>query len=275
MLSKVQVYSSSSTTLILDPNGREETDLIHVRNIDGLNPVKATISTSAFGSVDGSAYIGSRVDGRNLVLTLRPNPDWSINTPGSIRRILYQYFMPKTLVKLILTDDEIPSTTAEIYGYVEDFQADAFSKDPDCLISIICPDPYFTSEEPTLQSGTTAATPVSIWLDSDTDIGFNIRVEAVTGIATSFEVQFDDTKLFHVDSEISSDWSLYICSVHGKKYVRAMNRLNGAVVNKLSSVQAEYSWPVLHPGLNHLIFNSDLPGSQNWEIQFYPRYGGL
>ena len=110
MLTKLQAYSAweSAPLLPLSDNGREETDLLQIRNIDGLDPVKATINTSAFGSVDGAAYIGSNVPTRNLVLTIHPNPDWGQWTFESLRRAVYDYFMPKLLTRLVFHSDDIP-----------------------------------------------------------------------------------------------------------------------------------------------------------------------
>ena len=63
MLTEVKAYSSwrSAPTLPLDDNGRAETDLIQIRNIDGLDPVKASVNTSPYGSIDGASYAGSSV----------------------------------------------------------------------------------------------------------------------------------------------------------------------------------------------------------------------
>ena len=72
MLTEVKAYSSwrSAPTLPLSDSGRAETDLIQIRNIDGLDPVKASVNTSPFGSVDGASYVGSSVESRNIVLTI-------------------------------------------------------------------------------------------------------------------------------------------------------------------------------------------------------------
>ena len=99
MLTKLQAYSSweSAQTLLLPDSGREETDRLQIRNIDGLNPVKGTVNTSPFGSVDGAAYTGTDIDTRNIVLTIRPNPDWDQWTIEGLRKLVYSYFMPKLL----------------------------------------------------------------------------------------------------------------------------------------------------------------------------------
>ena len=51
MLTEVKAYSSwqSAPTLLLSDTGRAETDLVQIRNIDGLDPVKASVNTSPLG----------------------------------------------------------------------------------------------------------------------------------------------------------------------------------------------------------------------------------
>ncbi len=108
MLTEVKAYSAwqSAPTLLLNPTGRSETDLIQIRNIDGLDPVKASVNTSSYGSVDGASFTGSAVSTRNIVLTVHPNPDWDIWTHESLRRLIYSYFMPKRPIRLVFYSDD-------------------------------------------------------------------------------------------------------------------------------------------------------------------------
>jgi len=102
VLTEIKAYSSwqSAPTLYLDDAGRAETDLIQIRNVDGLDPVTASVGTTPYGSSDGESYVGSSVLSRNLVLTLHPNPNWINWSPEALRRFLYAYFMPKGIVQL-------------------------------------------------------------------------------------------------------------------------------------------------------------------------------
>ena len=185
MLTEVKAYSSwrSAPTLPLDDGGRAETDLIHVRNISGLDPVKASVNTSPFGSVDGASLTGSSVLTRNIVLTLHPNPNWKDWTYEALRRLLYSYFMPKLQVKLVFySDDMIP---VEISGVVEDVSVNIFSKDPELNVSIICPDPYFTALEPTVITGLTNDDPVTVDYGGTIEAGMHVKVTA-TSRSSSF-----------------------------------------------------------------------------------------
>ena len=95
MLTQIKAYSSlqSAPTLYLSEIGRAESDLIQIRNIEGLDPVVASVGTAPYGASDGEAYVGSSVLSRNIVLTLHPNPDWNTWSHEALRRLLYAYFM--------------------------------------------------------------------------------------------------------------------------------------------------------------------------------------
>jgi hypothetical protein len=129
VLTEVKAYSSwaSAPTLLLDQDGRPETDLVQIRNIEGLEPVKASVNTSLFGSVDGAAYTGSSVSSRNIVLTIHPNPDWHTWKYEDLRKLIYSYFMTKKPVRLVFYSDE--DSPVEIFGIVESVDNSIFSKD--------------------------------------------------------------------------------------------------------------------------------------------------
>ena len=56
------------------------------------------------------------------------------------------------LVWSFYSDDMGP---VEISGIVESVEINSFSKDPEFIVSIICPDPYFTALTPTVVTGIT------------------------------------------------------------------------------------------------------------------------
>lgn len=277
MLTKVQTYSTwaSAQALPLDSSGRAETDLIQVRNIAGLEPVKATINLSPYGSVDGGSMIGRRVDTRNIVLTLHPNPDWDIWTFTSLRKLLYKYFMPKSLVRLVFYSDDIPPV--EIYGYVEDFGANIFSQDPEFVLSVLCPDPYFTSVDPIVITGITVAEIAAlqeIVYDGDIETGFNLVVDYNTNPTTNVKLKMNST-LFDVDCSVNAAMRFEMNSIPGSKYVRNVNLSTGAIINLLSKVKDGYTWPTLIPGKNYVLISSDDVVGQTWTLTYFNRYGGL
>lgn len=281
MLTEVKAYSSwpSAPTLLLSDTGRAETDLIQVRDIKGLSPVKASVNTSPFGAVDGAAFVGSSVLSRNIVLTVRPNPDWDDWSYESLRKLLYSYFMPKRLVRLVFESDDL--VPVEIYGYVEDFSDNIFSSDPEYLISIICPDPYFTSVDPVILTGQAireGGGVTDIDYDGNLETGIYVKLNYTSGSEPTFiGIQSGDSaqnSVFWVIASVSSTKYFEINSVPRQKFVELVDLDNGVITNLLSNVEEGAIWPYFQPGANHFSVITDV-GVQDWELRYYARFGGL
>jgi hypothetical protein len=282
VLTEVKAYSSwqSAPALLLDDNGRAETDLIQVRHIEGLNPVKASINSSPLAVIDGTSFTGSNVLSRNIVLTVRPNPDWSTWSYEALRRLIYSYFMPKSLTRLrFLSDDMVP---VEIEGYVEDVSVNQFSSDPEMLVSIICPDPYFTAVDPEIIIGQSIHEEgdfETIEYDGNIDVGIQLKVSHVSGDPPSFiAIQIGDPAITHfmMEASVDSSMNLEMSSVPMHKYVRNINLDSGIITNLLSKVHIEEgsAWPTLQPGENHFHIITD-QGVQDFQLTYFERFGGL
>lgn len=280
MLTKLEAYSSweSAPTLPLSDAGREETDLIQIRNITGLDPVQAAVNTSPFGSVDGAAYTGSSVGPRNIVLTLHPNPDWDQWTFESLRRALYSYFMPKQLTRLVFSSDDIPPV--EIYGYVEDVSGTPFAKDVEIQVSILCPDPYFTAVNPTIVVGQSddGYSPTDVDYKGSIEAGINVEVLRLSDPAPTYiAIQIGEAVIsyFRVAATVNSSTYFLMNSIPGQKYVRNVAWNTGVITNLLSKLQQGSDWPTLKPGVNDFSVITDTPGKQEWQLTYFERYGGL
>lgn len=277
MLTEVKAYSSwrSAPTLQLDADGRAERDLIQIRNIDGLDPVKASVTTSPYGSVDGTAYTGSSVQNRNIVLTLKPNPDWNTWTYEKLRRMLYSYFMPKVVTRLVFySDDMVP---VEIYGIVEGVSVNIFSKEPEVQVSIICPDPHFTALNPTILTGVNNELKTFDY-NGNVESGMIVKVTHVSGAPTTIGIQLGDPKItyFGVFADVNSTKYFELSSIPMRKYVQNVSIGTGVIDNLLSNVYLQEGalWPTLQPGENEFKVITD-DGVQDYQLIFYERFGGL
>lgn len=277
MLTEVKAYSSwrSAPTLMLDSNGRVENDLIQIINITGLDPVKASINTSPYGSVDGSSFTGSSVLSRNIVLTLKPNPNWDTWTYEKLRRLLYSYFMPKLITRLVFhSDDMIP---VEIYGVVESVSVNMFTKEPELQVSIICPDPYFTALDPTIITGVNGSVETFDY-NGSVESGMIVKVTHVSGTPTTIGIQLGDPKVtyFGVVADVTTTKYFELSSIPMRKYVQNVNIGTGVIENLLSKVYLQEGslWPTLQPGENEFKVITD-SGVQDYELIFYERFGGL
>jgi Phage tail protein RIFT-related domain len=282
MLTEVKAYSSwrSAPTLPLNGN-RAETDLIQVRNITGLDPVKASVNTSPYGSVDGASFVGSSVLSRNIVLTLHPNPDWDLWTYENLRRLLYSYFMPKRASRLVFYSDDMGPV--EITGVVESVAVNMFSKDPELLVSIICPYPYFTSVDPIVVTGQTVRTAVGnaviIDYNGTIEAGMHVKISHVGNpVPTDIGIQVGDPALiyFDVDAGVNPTTYFEMSSIPMQKYVQNIEIGTGVITNLLSKahIQEGSTWPILQPGENEFAVVTD-QGVQDWELTYYERFGGL
>lgn len=108
-------------------------------DIDGLNPVTATVNTTEFATSDGAMFNSARIGTRNIVLYIQILPEIEQN-----RLLLYSFFKIKSDVTLYFRHE---SLNVYITGKVESFELDHFSKSQIAQISILCADPYFKAAE--------------------------------------------------------------------------------------------------------------------------------
>lgn len=254
-------------------------DPVHIRDIQGLGPVKAEITTTPSGTSRGSAYQGSSVDKRNIVLTLGYNPNWVNQTIAGLRQLLYGYFMTQQWVKLRFFSDELP--TVDIEGYVEDFDPNHFSQDPEIQISIICAKPDFIEIDASIYTG--IVDDGTTWLEIDyqgsVSSGLELRVDrsvdlpAYSGPVTISVENFQGVQALLLDTvTIDTTKSYKMSSVQGQKRVQTEALTDGAVTNLLKNKSGD--WPQLQPGENLINVQANQPG-QKWTLAYFNRFGGL
>jgi hypothetical protein len=168
----------------------------------------------------------------------------------------------------------------EIYGYVETVSVNPFSKDLEILVSIICPDPYFTAVTATLVTGNTSdgTAPIDINYEGSIEAGINVEVFRQADPAPTFiAIQIGEAVISYFRVAASVDASKYfeMNSVPGAKYVRNVALNTGVITNLLSKLQTGSQWPTLKPGVNDFSVITDTPGKQQWQLTYFERFGGL
>lgn len=275
-------------------------DPIQIRDIAGLGPVKAEISTTPFANADGEIYQGASVGKRNIVLSLGLNPDWpgynlGQQTVAELRQKLYTYFLPKQWVKLRFFIDHLLSTpSVAIEGYVESMEPSIFSKDPEVQISIICPRPDFIDTQAVFHNGNVSdlngeVVEFEFPYIGTVDTGFEVLVTNSALDAPDYtgklyisnkaptlqRFAIDPVTLIHDSKEFR------LSTIKSAK--RAQNVMpDGSVLNLLSHVTTVSKWPVLRPGTNLFSVGADDPETSPdglrdmvWKLAYFAHYGGL
>lgn len=117
-----------------------------VKDISGLGPVKHDISTVDDAAEAGGAYLGAHGTKRNIVMRIGFDPNYAIETVDDLREAIYNMYSPGAgILDLAFATDN--KGTYLIKGIVESCEPNLFTKDPELVISIICPEPYFTKDE--------------------------------------------------------------------------------------------------------------------------------
>ena len=153
-----------------------------ITDIDGLNPPNATINLSGFANGDGSYYNSSRIENREIVITLYIKGNIEKN-----RLKLYSYFRNKEKCKIYFKNS---SRKVYIEGYVKTLDVSPFSQKEVAQISIECPDPYFKDLEEIARSISKAISlftfPFSINIDDPIPFS-NIELNRITNVINESE----------------------------------------------------------------------------------------
>lgn len=145
MIQSLTVTNYLGESLTIPMMNSESTGFI-LHDMTGLGPPTASVNTSKVATKDGSKYNSARAEERNIVLPIYFTP---IPTIEDARHRSYKYFPLKKPVILVFKTD---NRECQIVGYVETNEPDICSDREGCQVSIICPNPYFSSIYDTVTS---------------------------------------------------------------------------------------------------------------------------
>lgn len=247
-----------------------------VKDIDGLDPVKATIVSTNFAMRNGVQYQASHTEERNLVITLGLEPDYAIGTVRDLRTRLYNFFMPATLVTLRFNHTDMPPV--EIVGRVESFGAPPFAQEPEAVISILCFKSPFYELEPTVINGTTNTDPFSAahrYVGTvETGLSLSMTLGRVSSGFTIFQAHPSGVeRVFEFALPLLDGDLLNIDTSPGSKSAYLIR--DGILLSALRGVSPTSDWPTLLPGDNYMrIYEPGLPPIA-YTISYTNKYGGL
>lgn len=275
MLTKVEVRTDQGALLTLPLQDVSEGFI--VENIQGLDPVKATLVSSSFAQLDGEQYQSARREKRNLIITLALEPNYAVNSVQGLQNTLYQFFMPKSRVRLRFFSAGQP--TVDIEGRIESFDSPKFTKDPSATISILCFNPDFFTPTPVLVNGNTVSSAVETTHDypGTVESGFLFKLMPNRDI-TEFTIYHrpSDSTLSSLEFKaplpmIAGD-ILSIGTQRGNKFAQLTRA--GVATSILYGISPQSNWINLFPGPNKLRVYAE-GAAVPYSIEYTTKYGGI
>lgn len=275
---KVEVTNSQGNPLVLSLE--DISNGYVVEDIDGLGPVKATIVTSNFATMDGQQRQSSSREVRNVTIKLGYAQDFSINqTVRALRSRLYEFFMTATLVDLAfyMTDGMV----VNVVGEVESCEPAMFTREPQMDISILCFNPDFvdiTLVEMHSTFTTIDTTPHEVMVDGTVKTGLTSLRFTAPKTLSEFTIYHTtpagEVRTMLISAPLVLGDVVNLSTVKGQKSI-TMTR-TGVTTSLLWAVSPQSNWVLLEPGLNQLYINASLTGpSAPVLVDYNNRYGGL
>lgn len=282
-----KIQNALGETLTL--TGREAA--YQITSIRGLNPPGATVNISSIAGMDGGVFNSSKLETRNIVITLRINGDVEQN-----RLNLYRFFKTKENCTFFFKNG---SRDVSIDGYIDTFEVDLFQRGQTAQISIVCPQPYFHALDEIMQNSSNvtplftfpftinAGSPVVISsLDdsalviisnnSETGTGINVEVD-FRAACNSFELKNTTSgEGMKFAYSFENGDTLLINTNSGHKSVRLIR--GGVVSPLLSALQIGSAFFQLLPGDNifeYLIDGAENPSAVNIIFRYRIAYRGV
>lgn len=273
MLNIVEVRTSQGALLTLPLE--DVSDGLIIEEIEGLDPVKATLVSSSFARLDGEQYQSSRRESRNIKLRLGLEPDYVLSTVRDLRHRLYGFFMPKSVVNLRFYMTS--GLFVDISGRVESFETALFTKEPAVDISIMCFDPDFVDTTVVLLPGLTTDTMVDTVVPYigtvETGIKFTLRVDRSLSDFVFYHVPPDGTqRALQFSAPLIAGDVLTISTVTGAKGATRLRATTSSSV--LYGISPQSNWIELLPGDNRLRVYATGAGIP-YDIEYTTKYGGL
>lgn len=250
---------------------------INLEDIDGLDPVKATLTSSNFALQAGALFQSARRETRNIVIKFGIMPDPASSTVSSVKKKIYSIFREGTqvLMKFYEDDPDTPvSDGYQIYGWVETCTSPLFVQKPEVNISVVCFDPdFFDSTVNTIAGLTTSdvtPTPINYLGTTETGATFTLNVNRTLGEFQIYQVDpdgntwtMDVVGLFQVGDVVT------ITTTPGNK---SANLLRAGVISSIVyTISPQSTWIQLSPGSNTIRFSASgdsIPASVSYKNLF-------
>lgn len=274
MLSEIDIRTPQGALLTLSLE--EVTDGISVQDIEGLDPVEATIITSNLAGLNGTQYHSSSRGDREIKFQLGMRDEPGFYTVEQIRKRLYKFMMPGRPVTF--TFRTLEGLSVDISGHVKSFPAPLFAQEPEANITVLCNDSDFVNMTPVVVPGATVSSVTTFDINYDGDVEAGIVFDLnVNRSITEFTIysQSADGLLQQLDfaAPLVAGQLLRITTTPGAESAMVSTG-GGSPVSILYGVAPTSTWVELQPGANTFrVYAEGAPIPFN--ITYLTRYGGL
>jgi hypothetical protein len=271
VLTKIEVTNSLGNVLTL-PMDDDDSEYV-VADIDGLDPVEATLISLSYAGQDGEVFQSAKRAARNIKIKVDLDPGTS--TVTDLRQALYAYFLPKSQIKLRLYQDS--GLYVDINGVVESMPTPLFVQQSQVNISVMCYMPDFTDPRTIDLAGVTVADSTNTAInypgnvETDTVVTLNVN-RALSAFTIYSSDQGGNLHQLDFAYALLSGDTLVVSSVRGAKRITLTRA--GVSSSVLYGRPAQSSWIQLFKGINQ--FRIYAPGDPvPYVLEYSVRYGGL
>lgn len=291
MIESVTVYKDDATQLPITMDGSEK---FIVKNIDGLGPVPTTSLYSGYVDRDGGFYAGGYAAPREIALTIGFKPGYAAGeSVSSLRRELYKYLPREGPVEIRIVGDRLPPVKA--VGYVTKLESAIFSKDPDLVATIVCPDPYLSALTATSLVLSTANGNLTLLGTSTAPTGYRITANYEGEVPTGFKFQTKDVAaqsgtwlwklvytsntsigLNNISYTMPTNSYFRLDSNRGAKTIETYDPASTLWVPMNTGISPTSTWPLINPGQNQFDYvetnnaaaYKNLPDTMSWVAKY-------
>jgi Phage tail protein len=245
-----------------------------VKEVQGLDPVKASMSSSVMAQMDGALFQNARREPRNITMKIGLECDYVTNTVAGLRKNLYDYLMTKGFVTFSLWVDL--AIFAKTIAIVESVENNMFTTDPEVDISLICFDPDLYAPSETVLDGTTTSISDTVTIDypgtSETGVHFEMVLPADTSEVRLYNTRPDQVvNLVRVTGNMLANDLLTIDTNPGSKKITLTR--NGLEFSILYFLDQTSDWVSLMRGPN--LFRAFYDGAPSpYTLTYTVKYGG-
>lgn len=277
-IDKVEVTNSRGDLLILSLS--DVSNGYVVEDIGGLGPVKSSIVTSNFATMEGQQRQSSSREARNITIKLGYEPDYSVDqSVRALRSRLYDFFMTTEMVELrfYTTNGVVVKTNGE----VETCEPAIFTAEPQMDISILCFDPDFIDPTPveiTNVFSTVDNAPHLVRVHGSAKTGLNEISFTAPKPLSEFTIYHTTPQgalnTMQISAPLQVNDIVRICTIKGKKSITLTR--GGNTTSLLWAVSPQSPWVLLERGDNQLYLNASISGpSAPVFVSYNNRYGGI